>query len=83
MSDHLLHGQCVSERIGPMSNYSHASISELRGRHFEFKARLRNLENGVTTDESDVEYTDPKAQADWFRGQLRAIETELSVRAYG
>lgn len=64
-----------------MSNYRYDSIDGLRSRYADFTRRLHGLEGGATTDENGVEYTDPGAQADWFREQLALIGAELAGRA--
>lgn len=65
-----------------MASYEYATLRELQGRHFEFKARLRNLESGLMTDEDGKEYPDPEGQANWFREEIKKIEDELEGRRW-
>ena len=64
-----------------MATYIYDSERELAGRISEFKARMRKLEVGITTDERGLEYTDPANQIRWFNEQIERMGEELLSRA--
>lgn len=63
-----------------MDTYIYDSERALRVRMAHFQQRARRLQNGVTTDEKGLEYTDPVAQRQWFLDQIDRMWAELNRR---